>query len=176
MLQTPYATEPLRPAHCIATPPTHAAAAAAPAVCVDTVTGPRTSIMNNAASPLRRDAAMQLLRARALAFVLLLNACYTWRPVELTPTRSFGDKEHVRIVRSDGSRITLVSPRIIDDSLVSQRPGTVTPIAIPTANIQRAEARRLSKGRTALLVVGVGVAVFLAVGALAASQMEFGLP
>ena len=119
---------------------------------------------------------MRLLRARALAFVLLLNSCYTWRRVELTPTYPFGNEEHVRIVRSDGSKITLVSPRIIDDSLVSQRPGMVTRIAIPTADIRRAESRHLSGVRTTLLVVGVAVAVFLAVGALAASQMEFDVP
>jgi hypothetical protein len=49
-------------------------------------------------------------------------------------------------------------------------------IGIPKTDIRRVETRKLSEVRTVLLVGGVGVAVYLAVGAYAASQMEFDLP
>jgi hypothetical protein len=132
--------------------------------------------MRNATNRFRAGAAKRVLWARRLALALLLNACYTWRPVQLTPTHPVGEKQRVRIVRSNGSTLMLVGPRVISDSLVSDPPATMTRIAIPLTDVRRTDTRQLSQGRTLLLVVGVAVAVYLAVGAFAASQMEFGLP
>lgn len=64
------------------------------------------------------DLTKRMMRTRRLAFALWLTACSTWRPVQLAPTPGFHEKEHVRVVRSNGSRIELASPSIVDDSLV----------------------------------------------------------
>ena len=132
--------------------------------------------MRDATTPARPGAATRVRRTRRLAFILLLNACYAWRPVQLTPTHPLGENERVRVVRSDGSTLVLVAPRVVSDSLVSERPGSAARLAIPMTDVRRTDTRRLNRGRTALLVIGVAAGAYLAVGAWAASQMDFGLP
>lgn len=132
--------------------------------------------MNNALSSLGWNAAMHAVCRGCVVGALLLNGCYAWHAVELSPPRSFGENERVRVVRTNGSTSEVVAARIIDDSLVSRRPGAASRVAIPITDIRRAETRRLNTGRTVLLVAGVVVAVYLAVGAFAASQMEFDIP
>jgi hypothetical protein len=158
-----------------------------PPTFVSTVCAPSSSGEVAMQSPVRRDrftgvemagmprAARRTLRARRVVLVLMLNGCHTWRRVELTPTRAFPENERVRVVRSNGSKTVLIAPRVVDDSLVSHRPNTGARTAIPIADIRRAETRHLSTGRTVLLVVGIAVAVYLAVGAWAASQMTYDL-
>ena len=122
------------------------------------------------------DVVRRVMRARRRAFALWLTACHTWRPVQLAPTPGFQEKERVRVVRSNGSRIELASPSIVDDSLVGQGRRPDTRVAIPMTEVRRVETRRLSTMRTVLLVGGVAVAVYLAVGAYAASHMELDIP
>ncbi len=119
---------------------------------------------------------MRLMRVRGLTFVLWLNACYTWRPVELAPTPTFRETERIRVVRSDGTRTELAAPLIVDDSLVGHRSRPVTRVAIPTTDIKRVEVRKLNGVRTALVVGGVAAAVYLALAAYAVSQIEYDLP
>jgi hypothetical protein len=127
-------------------------------------------------SVLRWNAVVRAVCTDCVVGALLLNACYAWHAVELSPPRSFGENERVRVVRTNGSTSEVVAVRLVDDSLVSRRPGAATRVAIPITDIRRAETRRLNTGRTVLLVAGVAVAVYLAVGAFAASQMEFDIP
>ena len=116
------------------------------------------------------------IHGRRLAFVLWLTACHTWQPVQLAPTPGFHGNERVRVVRSNGSRTELASPAIVDDSVVGQRGRPATRVAIPMTEVRRVETRQISTVRTVLLVAGVAVAVYLAVGAYAASQMELAIP
>ena len=129
------------------------------------------------------DVVRRVMRARRRAFALWLTACHTWRPVQLAPTPGFQEKERVRVVRSrvrvvrsNGSRIELASPSIVDDSLVGQGRRPDTRVANPMTEVRRVETRRLSTMRTVLLVGGVAVAVYLAVRAYAVSHMELDIP
>ena len=122
------------------------------------------------------DVVRSLMRARRFAFALWLTACYTWRPVQLAPTPAFHEKDRVRVVRSNGSRTELASPSVVDDSLVGLGRKPETRVAVPMTEVRRVETRQLSTVRTVLLVAGVAVAVYLAVGAYAASQMELDIP
>lgn len=118
----------------------------------------------------------RVVRARDLAFALWLTACYTWRPVQLAPTPAFHENDRVRVVRSNGSRTELASPSVADDSLVGRGRRPEARVAIPMTEVRRVETRQLSTVRTVLLIAGVAVAVYLAVGAYAASQMELDIP
>ena len=119
------------------------------------------------------------IAVRRLAFLLCLPACHTWRPVALAPNTEFGRGAEVRVDRGRDSvavnrrgpivmmprPVVFAAPRVVGDSLLGHRAGSRTPISAALTEVRRAEQRRFSGPRTALLVVGVvGVA-----GALAAS-------
>src|SRR5215204_5223794 len=119
---------------------------------------------------------------RRLAVLLCLPACTTWRPVPLAPDTHFGRGAEVRVDRGRDSvlvnrrgplvmtprPVVVATPRVVGDSLLGRRAGSQTPIAVALTEVRRAEQRRFSGPRTALLVVGVvGV-----VGALAAAAVS----
>ena len=116
------------------------------------------------------------LHAALLVCLSMSQACHTWSRTQLAPTPAFREGQRVRVVRSDGSRTVLVAPRVDGDSLVGSSPGSSTRVAIPVADIRRAERYELNAVRTTLLILAVAGALYLAIGAFAASQMEFDLP
>lgn len=132
--------------------------------------------MKKASNPRGGDVVRSVIRVRGLAFALWLTACHTWRPVQLAPTPGFHQNERVRVVRSNGSRTELASPSVIGDSLVGRGRRPDMRVAIPMTEVRRVETRQLSTTRTVLLVAGVAVAVYLAVGAYAASHMALDIP
>jgi hypothetical protein len=120
-----------------------------------------------------------LVRGVALALLLTyLPACTTWR-VRSNPTQAVimgqSDKT-IRLTLRDGSRVELDHPWIVGDSVVTTRPrarrfgtngGERSAVALD--DIRFVETREVSGGRTAVLLVGVGLAA-LAVAAAAQSE------
>ena len=113
-----------------------------------------------------------------LAFLLLLTACQTWRPVALAPQTGYQRDGRVRVdrkvrgtdslvVSTDGSAGMSHAPVVFNqawvdgDSLFGVRSGSNQPVAIAVADVRRAEERRFSGRRTTLLVVGVLVGGFV---------------
>ncbi len=127
------------------------------------------------------------IAARRLALLLLLPACHTWRPVELAPNTGFETNNRVRVERKAPSTDSVVAAAngpagkshapvvfhgvsVDGDSLFGVRSGSAQPVAIAVADVVRAEERRFSGGRTALLAVGVVVGSFVGlVGLILAS-------
>jgi len=116
------------------------------------------------------------ITARRLAFLLLLPGCHTWRPVALAPNTGFATDNRVRVERrerstnsvvasGDGSapassaRVVLHGAWVDGDTLFGWHSGRSTRHGVAVADVRRAEERRLSAGRTTLLVVGVGLAI-----------------
>jgi hypothetical protein len=119
------------------------------------------------------------IAVRRLALLLLLPGCHTWRPVALAPNTDFGRYAKMRVERreqstnpavgaADGSagtsysRVALHAAWVKGDTLFGWQPGRSTPVAIPVADVRRAEERRLSGWRTTLLVVAIPVGVIVA--------------
>ena len=118
---------------------------------------------------------------RFLACVLLLafaSSCMTWRS-QSGDTQSIIEAKQptrIRVYRSDGSRVVLENPTIVEDSLVGmsterQRSATFhIRVAIPLHEIATVETREIDGGRTAGAVLGVGALVALIVAAAVAAS------
>ena len=124
------------------------------------------------ASP--RRSRSRVLRRGWLALVVWLNACFNWRPVDLTPTRVFRPTEEVRVHHADERITQLVGVRFVADTLVGYTTRPSSRVASPLSDIRQVETLRLNKTRTA-------VGFFVVVGTLAAilasamSDMDLGL-
>ena len=133
---------------------------------------------------------------RRLALLLLLPACYTWRPVTLAPNTGYERDGRVRVEKRAHStdslnasadsaskskkRVVLDSAWVDGDSLHGFRyaqglgvrygrwTGSRQNVAIPVADVQRSEERRLSGWRTTFGLVAVaGFVLVLYAAALA---------
>jgi hypothetical protein len=54
-----------------------------------------------------------------------------------------------RLTRTSGVTTVVRGPRLVGDSIIGTATQTVTPVAVPRADVQRIEVRRLSRARTA---------------------------
>ena len=115
------------------------------------------------------------ITARRLVLLLLLPGCHTWRPVALAPNTGYQQDGKVRVERehttnsvvTTGQGSTGASTRSVvfhgawvdGDTLFGWQSGRSKRHAVAIADVRRAEERRLSAGRTTLLVVGVGLAM-----------------
>ena len=121
---------------------------------------------------------------RRLVLLLLLPGCHTWRPVALTPNTAYRQDGKVRVEREhtknsatagDGStaassaRVMFHGAWVDGDTLFGWQSDRSTRHAIAIADIGRAEERRVSTGRTTLLVLGVAVGAFAALIGLVAA-------
>ena len=123
------------------------------------------------------------ITARRLAFLLLLPGCHTWRPVSLAPNTGYQQDGKVRVERQhttnsvvtagDGSTRVSSARRVFHgawvdgDTLFGWQSDRSKRHAVAIADVRRAEERRLSGGRTTLLVVGVALGVVVGFLALA---------
>ena len=104
-------------------------------------------------------------RVGSLLFVVWVNACSAWKPLQLEPARTFRPGERVRVQRSDERYTELVQVRVVADTLIGNRIGSSTLIVVPFSDIRGIETLHLSKGRTAVVLLAlVGVAAAVAVG------------
>jgi len=104
-----------------------------------------------------------------------LQGCSSWRHRPLTPP-AFGAAKppsEVRVTLASGKRILLQSPVITGDSLIGidfplvEGFDSARRVALPLAEVHYEEARQANYGRTTLLVVGVGIATLIVIGAMA---------
>ena len=124
------------------------------------------------------------ITVRRLAFLLLLPGCHTWRPVTLAPNSGYRHDGKVRFERrvqstsstgapSDGSaggsdtRVVFDGAWVNGDTLFGGHSAGPTRHAVAVADVRRAEERRVSSGRTTLLVVGTALGVVVGFLALA---------
>lgn len=100
----------------------------------------------------------------------VLPGCSSWRSAPLIPASITGSEAptRVRLTLMDGRQIILRSPYISGDSLIgSQQPETArSPMygwraAFPLDQIAELSLEQFDAGKTALLVVGIGVTVIL---------------
>ena len=96
----------------------------------------------------------RLRRVSATALLMVASACHAWKPVELGPTREFVNGR-TRIERTDGTIMIMRGPRLVGDSVVGTHERTSARVALATADVRRLEVEEVSRGRTALVGVGL---------------------
>jgi len=97
------------------------------------------------------------IRVIALAALAATAACSSLRPVR-EPARYIAENNPpiVRVIeKQNGLIMTIAEPRVRGDSLVGRRAADNRPVAVPLDQVYTLSARRLSGGRTALLILGV---------------------
>jgi hypothetical protein len=130
------------------------------------------------------------ITVRRLVFLLLLPGCHTWRPVEPAPNTGYRQDGEVRVERvhttnsvvtaGDGStsgssaRVVFHGAWVDGDTLFGWQSGRSARHAVAIADVRRAEERRLSGGRTTLLVLGITVGALAALIGLAAGTPATG--
>lgn len=111
----------------------------------------------------------------ALAALAPLTGCRTWEPVTSSPARLIVEERPstVRVRTADGAEVTVRSPRVVNDSLVSAvRPsgGTASPaplrFCLPCGDVRSVEVARFSPVRSAGLAAAI-VAVSVAMASFA---------
>ncbi|NNF26666.1 MAG: hypothetical protein HKN73_05575 [Gemmatimonadetes bacterium] len=83
-----------------------------------------------------------------------MSACRTWTPLAQLPTLV---PDALRVELASGESVEVMDARMERDTLVGRLAGEETSVRIPPSQIVSLEEGRLSKGRTFLLVVGIGV-------------------
>ena len=98
----------------------------------------------------------------------LANSCTTWKTEPAAPQYVLAGKtwDRVRVTRPDGSTIEVVHPLIAGDTLVGSRAGSSATaadsrIAIPLSDLRSVAVRRVSAGRTVLLIGGLGLSAIV---------------
>jgi hypothetical protein len=113
---------------------------------------------------------------QSVVFVSLLSlaaaSCYVWRAdTDESIADAIANHGHaLRVTRTDGSRIVLVHPAIIGDSLSGVHVvGTnEIPMRIPLTDVRQVEGRVMSSGRT----IALGAATAGIVGAVVVVQTQ----
>src|SRR5947199_3187109 len=123
--------------------------------------------------------------AAVLTLFAFLQACMHWGAKPLEPQRFDGTKpdRRVRVTLVDGEILIMKNPFISGDSLVWLRtlsedpagdpPAPVSRQGVPLRQIEKAEVYEVDAGRTAALVVGLGITAVL-VAAAASSGSNWG--
>jgi hypothetical protein len=123
-------------------------------------------------SPSRPTAPRSSLRGPLVALLagLTLGGCMTWRAVPDVPRdfRSPRPVHAIRVSRSNGEKIVLRDPSVVNDTLRGSwfREDNLTQYAIPLAEVTKVEIEVVSPGRTALAVAVAGVAAGIAIAAV----------
>jgi hypothetical protein len=91
------------------------------------------------------------------------GACTSWKTQPVAPDQTLAKSPNqVRVTRSDGSKVVLRRPAIVEDSLVGEPPGDparriAQRLAIPLSDVQSVAVQQVNAGRTVLLLTGVGL-------------------
>ena len=115
------------------------------------------------------------MQRRAIGLALLLwyvPACTTWQVAEgITPQRLIADQHPaaVRVTLPDSSQIVLDAPSIAGDSVAGLVDGRDS--SVVASDIKQVAVRRVSGGKTAGMVVGLGLVAALIAGAVALHNM-----
>lgn len=114
---------------------------------------------------------------RVLQLVVMLGfgqACTNWRTTPLTP-ENFPRRDSLRIVRvtlSSGTRLDLQNAQITQDSLRGRDVRADRPLIVPLSGIERAQTSHFHGGKTAGLLLILGVLAGAAIGASIAGSIE----
>lgn len=123
----------------------------------------------------------------ALLLVLYLPACTTWQIGTPTPAE-FVTREHpsaVRVTRTDGRRLTMLSPVVVHDSLsggvrqYSHGVSTVPTVTVALAEVRDVAVERTAVGKTLLVVGGSLVVITVVAWAIecdGSNDWNFGCP
>jgi hypothetical protein len=103
--------------------------------------------------------------------LLSLNGCYVWRPAVLDSSHEFLNGQ-ARLTRTNGVATMVRGPRLVGDSIVATATRTVTPVAVPRADVRRIDVRRLSRGRTAAVGAVLLAAYWLAAWGFSDSSVD----
>lgn len=126
---------------------------------------------------------MQTLRRsrRTVAAVLLglsLPGCHHWvQPQGATPQDYVAAEQppKVRVTCSDSTRLILVAPSVVGDTILGEVPDDARPVRLAIADVGKIEIRRFDVGATlgvvfAVVVVLSPLAYLIAVGAATGSM------
>lgn len=88
-----------------------------------------------------------------LLSVVVLAGCRTWQPLAVAPGPAIAETrpDGVRLVRTDGTRITVARPQVRADSIVGF--DGFDPVGAPLAEVRSVEIQRWSVPRTTGLIV-----------------------
>jgi hypothetical protein len=110
------------------------------------------------------------VRLAVMVSLLSAAACTSWKTQSAAPADVMREEtsDRVRITRSDGSMIELIHPVLSGDSLSGRwanTKDTSSRVSIPISDVRSVAVRRVSAGKTALLIAGVGLTAVAVVGA-----------
>jgi hypothetical protein len=97
-------------------------------------------------------------------------ACVTWETQPVSPDQVVDQKpSQVRITHAGGGRTIMAGPTIVGDSLIgaaadSQTGHSTRRLSTALSDIQSVEVQRVNGGKTALAIVGVGLATLMFIG------------
>ncbi len=88
----------------------------------------------------------------------------SWRQADLAADKLVREQEPgaVRITLLDSSRVVLLRPHIVGDSLLGDSEGAERPTAVPSDSVKAVAVRQLNGTTTALSVIGAAGVVFTA--------------
>ena len=116
-------------------------------------------------------------RVRVAQLVVILGfgqACTSWRTTPLTP-ESFPRRDSLRIVRvtlANGTRLNLQDAQITSDTLRGRDVRAERPLIVPLSGIERVQTSHFDGGKTAGLLLILGVVAGAAIGASIAGSVE----
>ncbi len=111
----------------------------------------------------------------AALLLVLVTACYTWRPTTVSPQTLIATEQpsSVRVTLTGGAVVTLQSPTMRSDSIIGVLGGAV--VAVASSDVGWVEVRRFSIWKT-IGFVYVSTAVASAMGLLTPRSECVGFP
>jgi len=108
---------------------------------------------------------------RGVSAIALLGvlACHTGpKPVAYSPRLYLHQNQpkELWLTLKDGSKVTMIGPRVIDDTLFGWTVGANEDLTVPISDIKSLEARKIDPIRTAIIpaaFLGAGIFVFTTV-------------
>jgi hypothetical protein len=99
------------------------------------------------------------------------EGCMSWKTQPVAPDQVLRQRpDRVRLTLAGGGTVVVMSPTIVGDSLIGAPAGAnpqqiAQRLTIPLSDIQSVEVQRVSGGKTALLLAGVGVTALAVIAA-----------
>ena len=112
--------------------------------------------------------------AALLATLLLVEGCASWRVTPAVPESLARSRPAtVRVLRRDGTRETVLSPRFTTDSIVGGgEPGRPSRVAVAFSDVQVVEARHSDALKSGVAAVGVAVGFVAMIGMIALASWD----
>jgi len=121
-----------------------------------------------------RDLLRSAAPAGALLLSLSLEACVNWKFEPASPAVVI-DQQHpsvVRVMRQDGTLVTVNAPFIAGDTLRGEGVTRAIPIKIPLSDVREVATSHVDPAKSVLMTLVVGAAAFGVVVLYALSQLS----